>query len=36
MWISVYDGLLLELELAGVIATAPDAHGSIMVTIDFT
>ena len=36
MWISVYDRLFLELELAWVIATALDAHGAIMVTIDFT
>jgi hypothetical protein len=34
--IPVYDGLLLELELAGVVSTALDAHCSIVVTINFT
>lgn len=36
MWISVYDRLLLELQLARVIATASDAHGAIMITINFS
>lgn len=36
MGISVYDGLLLELELARVFATALDAHCSIVVAINFT
>lgn len=36
MWISVYNRLLLELQLTGVISTALDAHGSIVITIDFT
>lgn len=36
MGISIYDRLLLELELARVIATASDAHGAIVITIDFT
>lgn len=36
MRISVYDRLLLELELAGVITAAFYAHGAIMITIDFT
>lgn len=36
MGISVYDGLLLEFELAGVVATALYTHGAIMITINFT
>jgi hypothetical protein len=36
MGIPVYDGLLLELELAGVVSAALDAHCSIVVTINFT
>lgn len=36
MWIPVYDGLLLEFELARVSTTASYAHGAIMITIYFT
>ena len=35
MGISIYDRLLLELELARVIATAFDAHCAIVITVDF-
>lgn len=35
MWVSVNDRLLLELEFARVIATAPNAHGAIVITINF-
>lgn len=36
MGISVNDGLLLELELAGVVSISPNAHGTIMVTVNLT
>ena len=36
MWSLVHDRLLFELELARIIPTAFDAHGAIMVTVDFT
>jgi hypothetical protein len=36
MGIPVYDGLLLELELARIFSTALDTHGSVVITINFT
>lgn len=36
MWISIYDRLFLELELAGVLATAFDSHGAIVITVNFS
>ena len=36
MWVSVYNRLLFELELAGVSATALDPHGSIVIAINFS
>lgn len=36
MWITVYYRLLFELELARILSSALDAHGTIMITIDLT
>jgi len=36
MWVSVYNRLLFELQLARIISTSFDAHSAIVITVNFT